>query len=724
MRWLASARARHALLVAAVILAACALLIGVTWSDLAPVPKSLPPHPNATQPPILASDGTPLTDSRHGQFDYNSQLPLTAIPRLLRTGLIFSEDRRFWHHGGSDWPARMEAMWQNLRAGHVVRGAGTIGEQVARIITPRPRTYWSHWLEGIEAGRLIRRFGRSRVLDFYLNQVPYGAERRGVAEAARYYFGSEVGALDPAEQLALVVLVRSPQALDPRAQPRALRRAVDALAMRMRRRRAIGTDELSAIRASPLEAAAPPGLPVVAGAFVGFVRARAQTLGLHTPDVVTTLDPGLQRFVEQTLSTRLAALRGRGVRNAAALVVDNRQGAVLAWASAPPVSAEDLDPVTVPRQPGSTLKPFLYALAMQRLGWQPYTVLRDGPLSARIGHGVHAYRNFSNRYYGEVSLRYALGNSLNIPAVETAAAVGVVPFIGLLGRLGVTSLTRPADYYGPAVAIGDGPVSLYELVQAYSTLARRGRYLPLRVLAGAPVPAPVGVLRPDVTSVITSILSDPDARSAEFGPDSVLDLPYPTAVKTGTSSDFRDAFAIGFDDRYTVGIWMGRLVGGDMDHITGSAGPALALRTVFARLRQSQPYAGLWRSPELHRVRTCERIGAGPCIERDDWRVITAVVRAPQPVERRPRIVQPTPGEILAIDPRIPLANQMYTFKIGGTHRPYSVSWQLDGRALGHSNSPERQWRLARGAHVLAARVWLAAGGHSVRLGPVPFQVE
>lgn len=714
---------------AAVALAGAAILAAATWRDLAPLPDSLSPN-TATlrdpEAPILARDGTLLTISHDERFNRDDALPLTDIPSLVREGFVFSEDRRFWIHGGSDWPARLAAVHQNLSAGHVVRGASTIGEQVARIITPRPRTYWSHWLAGIEAQRLLERFGRTGVLDFYLNEAPYGAQRRGVAEAARYYFGGEIGVLDPAEELALVVLVRSPQLLDPRQHPRALRRAVNRLAVRMRRADLIDADELRAVRLSPLAAAPPPGLPVRADAFVGFARARIRALGLHDSQFRTTLDPRLQQFVQAALESRLAALRGDGVRNAAALVVDNRRATILAWAAAPAPRAQDLDPVLTPRQPGSTLKPFLYALAVERLGWQPDTILRDGPLSTRIGTGIHEYRNYSNRYYGRVSLRYALGNSLNIPALETAETVGVSPFIGLLARLGVTSLTRPADYYGPAVAIGDGPVSLYELVQAYSTLARQGSFLPLQALTDLPAPGPVAVLPPDVTSVIASILSDPDARSAEFGTDSVLDLPYPTAVKTGTSSDFRDALAVGFDDRYTVGVWMGRLDGADMNRITGSAGPAPVLRTLFARLREEQPYAGLWHSPDLLQVRTCERIGPGACVERDDWRVENNLPRRTRRTARAAmKIAQPLPGEVLAIDPRAPLADQIYTFRLGSAAPgARAVVWLLDGRVVGRTPSGRMPWQLTPGAHVLCASVQYAGDRRAKRLGPVSFEVE
>jgi penicillin-binding protein 1C len=711
--------------VIASVLAGAATLALATWLDLAPVPASLPPRAAGLEPPILARDGTLLTISRAVYLNDEPDLPLSAIPALVREGFVFSEDRRFWVHGGADWPARFTAFLQNLRAGHIVRGASTIGEQVARIITPRPRTYWSHWLAGFEAQRLIKRFGRAGVLDFYLSEVPYAAERRGIAQAARYYFGDELAALDPAEQLSLVVLVRSPQLLDPRQRPRALRRAVDRLAVRLRRANLIDAVELRAVRLSPLAPVPPPGLPVVAGAFVGFVRARVRALDLRPPQVRTTLDPQLQRFVRSALGTQLQALQSAGVRAAAALVVDNRRGEVLAWAAAPAASAEDLDPVTMPRQPGSTLKPFLYALALERLGWQPDTVLRDGPLSAKIGDGIHDYRNYSNRYYGRVSLRYALGNSLNIPAVETAETVGVGRFIALLGRLGVTSLTRPAAYYGPAVAIGDGPVSLYELVQAYSALARHGRFLPLRVLRDLPAAEPIAVLPADVTSAIASILSDPDARSAEFGSDSVLDLPYPTAVKTGTSSNYRDALAVGFDDRYTVGVWMGRLDDADMSLIPGSAGPAPVLRSIFARLREMRPYAGLWRSPALRRVRTCERIGPGPCVRRDDWRIVgNRPPTRPRTVRAARRIVQPMAGEVLAIDPRVPLADQLYVFRVRANGKLATVVWLLDGRVLARTVSGRMSWRLARGHHVLSATIRFAGNRPPARLGPVSFQVE
>ncbi len=718
-----SPRLRRRLGAAAAVAAVAALLLGVaTWRSRMHLPASLRPPATAVAPQFLAADGTPLSYSYRGALNANATLALWQVPPLLREAFVDSEDKRYWQHGGADWIARFDALWDNLRAGHVVRGASTIGEQVVRILHPRPRGYWSHWVAGFDAARLLRRFGHAQVLEFYLNQVPYGARRRGVVQAARYYFGRDPGALDPAEQLALAVLVRSPMRYDPRRHPRALRRAVEQLAGRMRAAGVLSAVQAEALRRAPIT----PGrqsLALDAGAFVAHAAARAAARGRDAPVQRTTLDAPLQRFVQGALSRRRHLLAARGVANAAALVVDNRNGAVLAWAVAPQQGAFALDPVLSPRQPGSTLKPFVYGLAMQHLGWQPDTVLLDTPLAETVGPGVHRYRNYSGRHYGRVSLRYALANSLNIPAVRTAQAVGIVPIVRLLQELGFRSLRQSADYYGPAIVLGDGAVSLYELVQGYATLARHGRWLPLHVLAGLPRPRGLPLLSPEVSSVLASILSDPDARAAEFGADSVLDLPYPTAVKTGTSSDYRDLWSVGFDRRYTVGVWMGRLGGGSTDGLTGSSGPAPVLRDIFARLRRDAPYAGLWQDARLRLRPTCEWIGPPPCVRREDWRLPgpSAPAAAPAPTLV---IARPLPGETLALDPRLPRQAQVYRFALDtGGRALRRVDWLLDGRELAGGDVDFLDWRISAGAHRLRARVWLRGAGAPSQLGPVDFEV-
>lgn len=707
----------------ALMLAAALLLALATWRARMPLPATLPPMATAAVPQVVAIDGSALSRSYRGRLNHTATLPLWQIPDLLRRAFVTSEDQRFWYHGGSDWRARLNALWSNLRAGHVIRGASTIGEQAARIVQPRPRTYWSHWTAGVDASRLLRRFGHTAVLEFYLNQVPYGARRRGIVAAARYYFGRGPAALDPAEQVALAVLVRSPRRYDPRHHPQTLRRAVNQLAARMLAAHAIDPIQAAAIRRAPIVPGHMP-LPVEAGPFVVYARRQARRKGLHGAVLRTTLDPDLQNFVQDALRRRLAALTARGARNAAALVVDNASGAVRAWAVAPAGAAFDIDPVLAPRQPGSTLKPFIYGLAMQRLGWQPDHILIDAPLAETVRSGVHRYRNYSGRYYGRVSLRYALANSLNIPAVKTAQAVGVPAILAQLHRLGFSSLARGADDYGPAIVLGDGAVPLLQLVQGYTALARHGRFVPLHVLAGQPPAPAVAVLPPPVASVLASMLSDADARSAEFGTDSVLDLPYRTAIKTGTSSDYRDAWSVGFDDRYTVGVWIGRLQGGSTRRLTGASGPAPVLRQIFARLRNDAPYPGLWQSPHLKRVATCEWIGPAPCVQRMDWRLPHTQASATPHTTRHFAIARPLPGETLALDPRLPRARQRLVLSLDAVGvELHKVLWRIDGKVVAQTRGGDAMWTLVPGRHHLVASIWPRHAHTPVTTAAVNFEV-
>src|SRR5699024_9870936 len=262
-----------------------------TWQSLMPLPPALPTDAaGAGATHFTAADGTLLNVSFRGRFNRTTTLPLARMPLLLRQAFIIAEDQRYWQHGGIDWRARLAALWSNLRAGQVVRGASTIAEQAARIIAPRARNYWGKWVAGFDARHLLRRFGHADVLAFYLNQVPYGAQRRGVAQAAHYYFGREPGALNPAEQLALAVLVRSPSAHDPRRHPQRLRRKVDRLARRMQQQHVISEQTATAVRRSPIRPGRRP-LTVEAGPFVVHARQQARLRGLSAPVLRTTLDP-------------------------------------------------------------------------------------------------------------------------------------------------------------------------------------------------------------------------------------------------------------------------------------------------------------------------------------------------------------------------------------------------------------------------------------------------
>lgn len=614
-------------------LLAASLFAWRTCHDLRPFSGSLVADMFAVRKAqYVDRSGLPLSVTYQNDWNIHQQVPLHEIPPLLQQAFLDSEDQRFHEHHGVDWAARLHAVWQNLAALRAVRGASTITEQVVRMLHPRPRTIWSRWLEGIEAVRLEALFPKATIFEFYLNQIPYANQRRGVAQAANLYFDRDLATLNDRELLALAVLVRAPSGMDLRHNGRRAEHAVLKLANAMLRRQHISVEQHRCIVDGQWSLAA-PRLPVDASHFIrrlqaqGVETADAALLSAPAGKIVTTLDGSLQGRVQRILDSRLQDLQESGVTAGAVLVVDHRTDEVLAWVNGGARSGEPsagwIDAVTTPRQPGSTLKPFLYALSLE-MGWTPATLIDDSPLAEAVDTGLHAFNNYSHTFYGPLRLRDALANSLNVPAIRTVQYVSPERFLELLKSLGFASLSQPAAYYGAGIALGNGEVSLFELVQAYAALARGGLFRPLRGTlqrTGPPV-AEQRVLSEESTSLIADILSDPYARQLEFGQGNLLRLPLQTAVKTGTSNDHRDAWTLGFTSRHTVGVWMGNLERKPTSGITGSSGPALVLRAVFAELNRHEDFEPLHLSARLLPVEICRGSGlrAGPnCPRMIEW---------------------------------------------------------------------------------------------------------
>jgi penicillin-binding protein 1C len=672
---------------------------------------------------VLDRRGVLLSATFQNPWNVHDIVPLHYTPAFLQHAFIQAEDQRFYRHGGVDWYARAHALFQNLRAWRIVRGASTITEQVVRLLHPRPRTLWARWLEGFEARRLEARFPKATILEFYLNQVPYARQRRGVVQAARTYFDRDLPTLSPHEMLALAVLVRAPSRLDLRRDPARLQPSLAQLATRLHQAGRLTTGAYQQILAQKLVLNT-PAWPIQAGHFLRYVRRLDGSLARPQEGrLLTTLDASLQQRAQALLSSRLHDLRERGVTDGALLVVDHQTNEILAWVSA---GGSQIDAVRTPRQPGSTLKPFLYALALEH-GWTAATLVDDTPLEQPIGIGLHAYRNYSGQHYGPLRVREALGNSLNVPAIRTIDFVGVVAFLEQLHRLGFRSLTQPADYYGNGLALGNGEVSLFELVQAYATLARHGAFAPLRVTphTTAMRESTRQVYSAEVSSLIASILADPQARQLEFGRGNLLRFPVETAVKTGTSSDYRDAWAVGFAQRYTAGVWMGNLQQRPMRDVTGSLGPALVLRALFAELHRTADSRALLLSPSLRSERICRLSGqrATPyCPSLPEWFVpgtapahvcpLHQPAPRPEPLHTVPppplRLLRPTPGLQLAMDPRLPDALEAFPFALPKDIPVRRVDWLVNGQLAGSTGQNEHRflWPLSRGAHTVQARVW------------------
>jgi penicillin-binding protein 1C len=723
-------RAAVAAAVAVSVLAAGGLALVTHRSMREFADNPLAPAELAIKSQVLAKDGTPLSYTLENSWNTTDVVPLSAIPALLQRAFLVAEDQRFYEHHGVDWAARFAALWQNIRAFAAVRGAGSITEQVVRMIHPRPRTVWSHWVEGFEAARLERQASKAQILAFYLNQVPYADRRRGVAQAARLYFDRGLDTLSPAEQLSLAVLVRSPSGMDLRRNRQRARRSIDQLADRLLQHGFLTASQRAQVRGDRLLLHA-PAVALDASYFVSHVLEVSARSGQQPPRrILTTLDPHVQLLTQQILDSALSAIAKRRVRDGAVLVIDTQRNEIQAWVVGRTRSASDspgdtsngYDTILTPRQPGSTMKPLLYALALEQ-GWTAATLIDDSELSESVGGGQHTFHNYSHVHYGPLRLREALGNSLNIPAVKTLKFVGQDRFLDRLHALGVASLSQHPDFYGDGLALGNGEVSLYEMAQAYTALARQGEYLPIAYLSdeagnrtdssgrtASSSRSSARLFSPEVATLIGNILADPDARMREFGRG--LQFPVETAIKTGTSTDYRDAWAIAFDYRHTVAVWMGNLDGAAMDGVTGAVGPAMVLRSVFSELNRNQDTRDLPLSRRLMSAKICRRDGRladDACESTDEWFLPGTL---PAQTEPKPaaaveyRLLQPTAGLHVARDPRIPAEFEALPMQVAQVPGMRRVDWYVDGREVSTTTVNTYAWPLAAGTHEVYSRVW------------------
>lgn len=698
------------------------LLACATVLSMSPV-VSLYRDVDAAEVPLQAFDrnGTPLSFHYHARWNRGDVLKLYQFPPLLVQAMLQSEDKRFYTHRGIDWRARLVALFTNITHGERVRGASSITEQVVRMLHPRPRSLWAKWVEGFEAMRLESAVSKEALLEFYLNQVPYASGRRGVVQGARFYFGRDPDTLSAKEMLALVVLVRAPSSYDLHTHPERMEGAIDRLAVQW-----LDGDALAQVRREKLLLGL-PDRPVDASHFLRYVRMQPRYGTLTS--LTTTLDAALQQQVQHILSQRIAQLKGKKVKHASAIVLDHTTGEVLAWANAGEDS--DIDGVTTRRQPGSAMKPFLYAQALSK-GWSAATVIEDAPLREAIGTGLHRFRNYSQTYHGLVTVREALGNSLNIPALYAIRFVTPAAYLSTLHALGFASLDATADIYDEGLALGVGEVTPLELAAAYAALARGGEYRAPHYLLRQDMPEPARrVFSPEVAGIIGHILSDPWARTIEFGRSSILNLPVQTAVKTGTSTDYRDAWAAGYNYRYAVVVWMGNFDGSATDGITGSTGPALALRSIFAELTrdaQTKPLP-LPRSLETHAV-CADAASIPPCSLREEYFVAGTyppmrVAAATNAQHRRGgvELVQPTDKLRLAYDPRIPADKQIFRFQMRGVPAGMRVRWVLNDQLLAEDEADYYDWPLTRGTYRLAVTL-IGEDGREQPVKPVRFVVK
>lgn len=524
----------------------------------------------------------------------------------LAPAVVAAEDKRFYRHDGVDRLALCRAMGQNLAAGRVVSGASTISTLVVKLTEPRPRTVWTKIVEAHHAGVLERSRTKEQILEQYLNRAPFGSNLRGIEAAAGRWFGKRAADLSLSEAALLVGLPQAPSALRPDRYPARARRRRDYVLDRMLACGFIADSEWRQARAAPA-AVRPAANPFEAPHFCDLLLRRYG--GRHV--LRSTLDSRLQSVGETALRTRLREPGWAGIRGGAVVILDVESGAVRAMIGSPDFGDEtkggQVNGTMSRRSPGSALKPFVYALAMDLGLCTPGRVVADVPMS----FPGYSPENFDRTYCGPVSAREALVHSLNIPALDYTQRVGQEAFVACLRRLGLSTLDQPAGHYGLGIVVGGCEVSLLELANAYGCLARGGVYRAARFLETEEAAPGARVFSAEAVYMITDMLGGDERVREAIGHTADTRAPR-VAWKTGTSAGGRDAWTIAYNPDYVVGVWLGNPDGRPSPALVGGTAAAPVALDVFRRLYPDGPGPWFERPDGLQRRAVCARTGGLP----------------------------------------------------------------------------------------------------------------
>ncbi|MCU0656878.1 MAG: penicillin-binding protein 1C [Polyangiaceae bacterium] len=606
---------------------AAVLLLLAPWGLLAllalftPLPPQLRHREHDGSTRILDRNGRLLRHARASDGTWMQRASLDQVGPFVPAALLAAEDQRFHRHPGIDPLAMARAAGQLLAHRRIVSGASTLTQQLARTLVPRPRTFSGKIREMALALRIEASLDKRTILEEYLTRISFGPALRGVEAAARAFFDKPARELSLAEAALLAGMPQSPTYHDPRRDPERARRRRDRVLLRMRDAGLASPEQIEQALREPISLTR-WRTPLLAPHFLEAILTGPLSQG-PASEITSTLDPALQRTAEEASRRLVDQLAPQHVTAASVIVLDNQNGDILAYVGSPSYSStRNLganDGVLARRQPGSSLKPFVYQLALERLSWTPATLLPDVEISFPARQGVFLPRNYDGKFHGPVRLREALASSLNIPAVWTASRLGPEPILERLLALGFRSLDRTAEHYGVAIALGDGEVTLLELAQAYATLARGGRPVQPRSIRKfytndgqekeVPVKEGAPLLDGPRTAQITDILADPKARMGAFGTGTVLDFPFPVAAKTGTSKGFRDNITAGYTREVTVAVWVGNFDGRPMQAVSGITGAGPLFHEIMEAAMQGRtPAPLLTTATETHTI--CELSGA------------------------------------------------------------------------------------------------------------------
>lgn len=608
---------------------------------------TLPSHLNTPSIRITDRTGRLLYEILPEEGGRHADVPLDKIPLQLQQATIATEDANFYTHPGVDWRGILRAIWINLQGGQTLSGGSTLTQQVARnlLLSQQERSQQTLIRKTREitlALQLTRRFSKAKVLELYLNQTYYGGLAYGVEAAAQTYFGKPVTDLDLAESALIAGLPQAPALYNPYTNMEKAKARQEIVLQRLEKEGYITAEQHQLAANEPLVLASTP-YPMEAPHFVLMVWNRLDQL--FTPQeltqhgsltVRTTLDLDWQHSAERAIQKQIADLKntpdglGHNLNSAALIALNPHTGEILALVGSPDyqdtANAGAINMVLAPRQPGSALKPILYAAALDPNQPQPWTAATSilDVSTSFVTHDGLAYTpsNYDLKEHGPVLVREALASSLNIPAVKTLDHVGLKKLLDFAGRLGISTFGNPNDY-DLSLALGGGDVRLLDLTSAYAAFANGGyRLSPISILDiqdstgnllyTNPVVPPERVLDERLAWLITDILSDDHARLIGFGRNSILNLDRPAAVKTGTTSNFHDNWTIGYTPDLIVGVWAGNTNYEPMRDVSGVTGAAPIWHEFMRSVLTNQPEKAFTRPAGLVQVEICALSGQLP----------------------------------------------------------------------------------------------------------------
>ncbi|HOV13340.1 MAG TPA: transglycosylase domain-containing protein [Spirochaetota bacterium] len=522
----------------------------------------------------------PLTGGERREF-----ISFENIPKMSKMFFISSEDKRFYYHFGFDLISFCRALYTNIKNKTIVSGASTISMQLSRIVSPQKKSISGKFFEIINALRIESKLSKNKILELYLNSIPFGFNAVGVESGSKTFFNKSFLHLTPEELIILSIIPRSPQKFNPLTS----KEECIKLALETRKRIKFQTSEEEIIKS--VRDAKSYNYEFNANHFVNFIK--SDVVKEKKNIVNTSLDLKLNEYIQNSMRQHIDGYKQNRLTNGAVIVFDNITGEIVAYIGSKDFfdksHSGEIDGIQVKNQPGSTLKPFLYALAIDKFNFLPSTILPD-IISNFGGEEVYIPKNFNNRYNGPVRLRVALASSLNVPAVHTVTRIGVRNFVDLLIKLDFDSIANSKRSYGSGIAVGNAEVSLYELSRAFSIFVRNGKKLTLTYLKHDKREFKDGEkIFSDYTNfIVADILSDQKSRTLGFGSTTIFDTPFQAIFKTGTSNQFNNLWALGATRDYTVGVWMGNFSGETVIGASGSSIPLLLCVEVLKSLNKNK----------------------------------------------------------------------------------------------------------------------------------------